>query len=183
MGEEAIARDCVERGLQPKEDGFARGHAFHGPLRSRRPEVGFVDPLYAYYDSKLLKRRSPHIPLDRVEKEIAEYQKLGVRILGVYPPTLQGEVYELHPEWRRVPTDTDEIPSVDLKKNPVGGMLCPLGPYGDFFIDVLAEIVTKFPAVSAFSCGTRLDATVKGSLSIGLRDGLPKGTSALPLRL
>ncbi len=114
-------------------------------------EVGFVDPLYAYYDSKFLKRRSPHVPLDRVEKEIAEYQKLGVRILGVYPPTLQSEVYELHPEWRRVPTDTDEIPNVDLKKNPVGDMLCPLGPYGDFFIDVLAEIVTKFPAVSAFS--------------------------------
>ena len=55
-------------------------------------EMGFVDPFYAYYDSKLLKRRSPHVPLDRIEKEIAEYQKLGVRILGVYPPTLQGEV-------------------------------------------------------------------------------------------
>lgn len=114
-------------------------------------EVGFVDPLYAYYDSKLLKRRSPHVPPDRVEKDIAEYQKLGVRVLGVYPPTLQSEVYESHPDWRRVPTDTDEIPGVDLKKNPAGGMLCPLGPYGDFFVEVLAEIVTKFPAVSAFS--------------------------------
>ncbi len=30
-------------------------------------------------------------------------------------------------------------------------MLCLLGPYGDFFIDVLAEIVTKFPDVDAFS--------------------------------
>ena len=26
-----------------------------------------------------------------------------------------------------------------------------LGPYGDFFIDVLAEIITKFPDVDAFS--------------------------------
>jgi hypothetical protein len=114
-------------------------------------EVGFVDPLYAYYDSKLLKRRSPHVPLDRVTKDIAEYQQLGVRILGVYPPTLQGEVWELHPDWRRVPKDTDGVPEVDLKKYPHGGMLCPLGPYGDFFIDVLREIVTQFPAVSAFS--------------------------------
>jgi hypothetical protein len=114
-------------------------------------EVGFVDPFYAYYDSKLLKRRSPHVPPDRVKKDIAEYQKLGVRILGVYPPTLQGEVWELHPDWRRVATDTDQVPEVDLKKYPHGGMLCPLGPYGDFFIDVLAEIVTQFPAVSAFS--------------------------------
>ncbi len=114
-------------------------------------EVGFVDPFYAYYDSKLLKRRSPHVPLDRVKKDIAEYQKLGVRVLGVYPPTLQAEVWELHPDWRRVATDTNEVPEIDLKKYPHGGMLCPLGPYGDFFIDVLAEIVTQFPQVSAFS--------------------------------
>lgn len=114
-------------------------------------EMGFVDPFYAYYDSKLLKRRNPHVKPEKLEQDIAEYQKLGVRILGVYPPTLQGEVWELHPDWRRVATDTDVIPEIDLKKFPHGGMLCPLGPYGDFFIDVLAEIVTKFPAVSAFS--------------------------------
>jgi hypothetical protein len=114
-------------------------------------EVGFVDPFYAYYDSTLLKRRSPHVPLGRVEKDIAEYRRLGIRILGVYPPSLQGEVYENHPEWRRVATDTTEVPSIDLKKYPHGGMLCLLGPYGDFFIDVLAEIVTKYPDVDAFS--------------------------------
>ncbi len=114
-------------------------------------EVGFVDPLYAYYDSKLLKRRSPHLPLDRVTKDVAEYQRLVVRVLGVYPPTLQGEVWELHPDWRRVPTDTGGVPEVDLKKQPTCGMLCLLGPYGDFFIDVLCEIVDQFPSVSAFS--------------------------------
>lgn len=114
-------------------------------------EVNFVDPFYAYYDSKLLKKRSPHVPPDRVANDVAEYGKLGVRVLGVYPPTLQGEVWELHPDWRRVPTDTDKIPEVDLKAHPYGGMLCLVGPYGDFMIDVLAEIVTTFPAVSAFS--------------------------------
>lgn len=122
--------------------------AAHGVTIS---EMGFVDPYYAYYDSKLLKRRSPHVPPGKLEKDIAEYKKLGVRILGVYPPTLQGEVYELHSDWRRIPTDTTEIPSIDLKKFPHGGMLCPLGPYGDFFIDVLAEILTKHPDVDAFS--------------------------------
>lgn len=122
--------------------------AAHGVTLS---ELGFVDPFYAYYDSKLLKRRSPHVPLGRVEKDIAEYKRLGVRILGVYPPTLQGEVYEEHPDWRRIATDTTEIPTIDLKKYPHGGMLCPLGPYGDFFIDVLAEILTKYPDVDAFS--------------------------------
>ncbi len=114
-------------------------------------EMGFVDPFFAYYDSKLLKRRNPHVAPGSLKKGIAEYQKLGVRVLGVYPPTLQAEVWELHPDWRRVATDTDQIPEIDLKKFPHGGMLCPLGPYGDFFINVLAEIVTEFPAVSAFS--------------------------------
>lgn len=114
-------------------------------------EVGFVDPFYAYYDSKLLKKRSPHVPLDRIDKDVAEYGKLGVRILGVYPPCLQSEVWQEHPDWRRVPTDTDKVPEVDLKAHPYGGMLCLLGPYGDFFIDVLAEIVTRFPTVAAFS--------------------------------
>ncbi len=114
-------------------------------------EMGFVDPFYAYYDSKLLERRSPHVPLDRLPKDIAEYKRLGVRILGVYPPCLQGEVYEKHPDWRRISTNTTEIPTIDLKQFPHGGMLCLLGPYGDFFIDVLAEIVTQFPQVDAFS--------------------------------
>jgi hypothetical protein len=122
--------------------------AAHGVTIS---EMGFVDPFYAYYDSKLLERRSPHVPLERLPKDIAEYKRLGVHILGVYPPCLQGEVYEKHPEWRRIATNTAEIPQIDLKQFPHGGMLCLLGPYGDFFIEVLAEIVTKFPEVDAFS--------------------------------
>src|SRR4051812_6661034 len=130
-------------------DGAARARAAsHGVTIS---EMGFVDPFYAYYDSKLLKRRSPHVPLDRLEKDIAEYKKLGVRILGVYPPCLQGEVYEDHPGWRRIATNTTDIPTIDMKMYPHGGMLCLLGPYGAFFIDVLAEILTKFPDVDAFS--------------------------------
>jgi hypothetical protein len=114
-------------------------------------ELGFVDPFYAYYDSKLLLKRSPYVPLDRIGKEIAEYQRLGIRILAVYPPSLQGEVYGKHPDWRRLSENTTQIAQVDLALYPHGGMLCLLGPYGDFFIDVLAEILTMFPQVDAFS--------------------------------
>ena len=117
----------------------------------RLSEMGFVDPFYTYYDSQLLKRRSPHVAPDRLEKDIAEYKRLGVRILGVYPPCLQAEAYELHPDWRRIATNTTEIPQTDMVKFPHGGMLCLLGPYGDFFMNVLAEILTEFPDVDAFS--------------------------------
>jgi len=81
-------------------------------------ELGFVDSFYVCYDSKLLKRRSPHVPKGQLLKDIAEYRKLGVRILGVYPPTLQAEVYETHSDWRRVTTRDGVIPQVDMKKEP-----------------------------------------------------------------
>jgi hypothetical protein len=114
-------------------------------------EFGFVDPFYAYYNSRLLLKRSPHVPLERLDKDMAEYRRLGIRMLGVVPPGLQGEIYEKHPDWRRVSRNTTEIPQVDMQKQPVGGGLCLLGPYGDYLIDILAEIVTMYPAVSAFS--------------------------------
>jgi hypothetical protein len=63
---------------------------------------------------------------------------------------LQGEVYEDHPHWRHIASDTSETPQIDTKKYPHGGMLCLLGSDGDFFIYVLAEILTKFPDVDAF---------------------------------
>lgn len=79
-------------------------------------EMNFVDPFHVFYDSRLLKRRSPHVAADSVDKEVAEYRRLGLRILGVYPPTLQSEVYTEHPDWRRTPTNTTEVPQVDLKQ-------------------------------------------------------------------
>ena len=66
------------------------------------------------------------------------------------PLACKGEVYESHPSGdgsRPTPPDFTD----DMKKFPHGGMLCLLGPYGDFFIDVLAEILTRFPDVDAFS--------------------------------
>lgn len=114
-------------------------------------EMNFVDPFYPYYDSRLLRRRSPHVPVERIREEIAEYRRLGVRILAVCPPTLQAEVWESHPEWRRIATDTREIPEVDLERFPHGGMLCLLGPYGGFFVSLLEEILRTHPEVDAFS--------------------------------
>lgn len=122
--------------------------ARHGVTLS---ELGFVNPFSACYESRLIEGRSPDFAPGRLEREIAEYKRLGVRILAVYPPCLQGEVYEKHPEWRRIATNTSEIPSVDLQQFPHGGMLCLLGPYGDFMIEVLEEILTLFPDVDAFS--------------------------------
>jgi hypothetical protein len=118
---------------------------------SQMSEMGFVSPLSVNYPSAFLKKRDPNLPLDYIEKEIADYKRRHVRILAVVPPGLQGEIYAAHPDWRRIYTDTHTIPQVDTNTDPVGGPLCLLGPWGDRLIDILAEILTRYPDVDAFS--------------------------------
>lgn len=118
---------------------------------SQMSEMGFVSPFSVNYPSAILKKHDPNLPPDYIEKEIADYKRRHVRILAVAPPNLQGEIYAEHPDWRRIYTDTHTIPQVDMKANPVGGPLCLLGPWGDRLIDILAEILTKYPDVDAFS--------------------------------
>ncbi len=118
---------------------------------SQVSEMGFVSPFYANYPSAILKKRDPNLPPDYIDKEIADYKRRHVRILAVVPPGLQGEIYAAHPDWRRIYTNTHTIPQVDLNANPIGGPLCLLGPWGDQLIDILAEILTKYPDVDAFS--------------------------------
>ncbi|MEI6913693.1 MAG: beta-galactosidase trimerization domain-containing protein [Armatimonadota bacterium] len=112
-------------------------------------EMNFVDPFYTYYDSKILLKRNPGVDIGRIDKEIAAYNKLGVKILGVVPPGLIGEIYYKHPEWRRIGTNTTDIPTAE--NEGYGGPLCETGPWGDQLIDILVEIVKKHPDVVSFS--------------------------------
>ena len=48
--------------------------AAHGVTIS---EMGFVDPFYPYYDSKLLKRRSPHVPAGSARARHRRVQEAG----------------------------------------------------------------------------------------------------------
>ncbi|MEI6913928.1 MAG: beta-galactosidase trimerization domain-containing protein, partial [Armatimonadota bacterium] len=112
-------------------------------------ELAFGDTKGVYYDSKLLKR-TPGIPDGLLEKQIANYTKNGIRTIGAIPPCLMAQAYSEHPEWRGIPNNTTEIPNLDLAQNPAGGWLCQIGPWGDFLIDVLAEILTKYPDTDGF---------------------------------
>ncbi|MCW3100446.1 MAG: Beta-galactosidase trimerization domain protein [Chthonomonadaceae bacterium] len=118
---------------------------------SQISEMGFVSPFAANYPSSILKKRDSNLPPDYIDKEIADYKRRHVRILAVVPPGLLGEIYAAHPDWRRVYTDTHIVPQVDMAANPIGGPLCLLGPWGDRLIDVLAEVLTQYPDVDAFS--------------------------------
>ncbi len=118
---------------------------------SQMSEMGFVNPFAVNYPSAILKNHDSNLPAGYIDKEIADYKKRHVRILAVVPPGLQGEIYAEHPDWRRITTNTTLIPQVDTKVSPIGGPLCLLGPWGDRLIDILAEVLTKYPDVDAFS--------------------------------
>lgn len=112
-------------------------------------DLSFGDPFALAYPSKLLKR-TPHLPEDHIPKYLALCRELGLRVTASVPPCLQVQVWNEHPEWRSIRTNTRDIPEVDLKQNPVGGILCQLSPWGDFLIQILEEILQKYPEVDGF---------------------------------
>ena len=112
-------------------------------------EIAFGNPQFVYYDSKLLPR-DPNVAADMVDQRVATAKQAGLRIIAAIPPCFQAAMYVQHPDWRGIPTDTTEIPSKDMTKNPEGGWMCQIGPWGDYMIEVLAEIMTKYPDVDGF---------------------------------
>jgi hypothetical protein len=79
-------------------------------------EFGFVDPLYAYYDSKLLLKRSPHVPLERLEKDMAEYRRLGIRMLGLFHQGCRARSTRSIRTGAACRKNTTEIPQVDMQE-------------------------------------------------------------------
>ena len=118
---------------------------------SQMSEMGFVNPIYVAYSSEYLHRKDPGVAADALSREIADYKRRHVRILGVVPPGLQGEIYSTHPEWRKISTNTTQIPVIDPASADIGGGLCLLGPWGDRLIDILSEVLKRNPDVDGFS--------------------------------
>jgi hypothetical protein len=112
-------------------------------------ELGVGSPRYVYWDSKLLARDT-NLPPDHLSKQIAMYKAKGLRVIAGIPPCLQVQAYRDHPDWRVISTYSGAIPELDLKKRPEGGNLCQLGPWGDFFIEVLCECLGRCPQLDGF---------------------------------
>ncbi len=112
-------------------------------------ELGFVGPSFALYPSKLLPME-PGMPPTQQKEKVARIDKAGLRIIATAPPCLNGTMFAAHPDWRSVDAPGGPIPEVDLQTHPEGGWMCQMGPWGDYLIEILAEILTQFPEVDGF---------------------------------
>lgn len=111
-------------------------------------EVFFGDARGAKYPSKLLPVH-PDSP-DSAPKHLAECKKRGIRVLAVVWPCYMAKLYREHADWRRIATNTTVIPEEDATTALYGGQLCEIGPWGDYLVDVVAEIQTLYADVDGF---------------------------------
>ncbi len=112
-------------------------------------EMGFVGTRYALYPSKLLPME-PGLSPTMIKEKVARIDKARLRIIGTAPPCFNGTMYAEHPDWRSVDSPGAPIPGLDPKIHPEGGWLCQMGPWGDYLIEILAEVLTEFPEVDGF---------------------------------
>jgi hypothetical protein len=112
-------------------------------------ELAVASPQHVYWDSKRLARDT-NLPPNLVAKKIAMYKAKGLRVIAAIPPCLQAQAYRDHPDWRVISGYQGAVPEVDLQKRPEGGNLCQLGPWGDFFIELLCECLEQYPELDGF---------------------------------
>ncbi len=104
---------------------------------------------YVYYPSKLLPM-SPDFKPDQIANEIKKFEVAGVHLIAAIPPRFQAAMYAKHPDWRSKHS-RNQVPKEIGPDNQFGGDLCLMGPWGDYLIDVLAEAMTMYPQIVAYS--------------------------------
>ncbi len=112
-------------------------------------EIGFASIQYALYPSQLLPMEPGLSPTFTKEK-VDRIDQAGLRIIGAAPPCFNTPMYVAHPDWRSIDVPGAPIPDRDLKTYPEGGWLCQMGPWGDYLIEILVEILNEFPQVDGF---------------------------------
>ncbi len=112
-------------------------------------ELGFANPMFAFYPSQFMPLE-PGMSQTLQKEKVARIDKAGLRIIAAVSPCMNGPAWAAHPEWRCVDTPGAPVPEVDLKSRPEGTPLCLTGPWGDYLIEILTEILTRFPEVDGF---------------------------------
>lgn len=86
-----------------------------------------------------------------LRKFVDDCHRHGMRLVLGLPPFPPVNLMQAHPEWRIAPADSGaQLKIVPLENNLGTRLACNVGPWGDYLIDVCAELVEDF-GVDGFS--------------------------------
>ena len=87
----------------------------------------------------------------RMRDLVADCRRAGVRLCVGLPPFPPATLVKKHPDWRVHPDDSDAVEKVVADENNLGTRVCcNNGPWGEYLIDVCAELVADY-GVDGFS--------------------------------
>src|SRR5262249_58354806 len=77
--------------------------------------------------------------------------KRGMKLMLGLPPFPSVGLVEAHPDWRVHPDDVGSILKVKPREDNLGTRIgCNVGPWGDYLIDILAELMEDY-AIDGYS--------------------------------
>ncbi|HZY90878.1 MAG TPA: hypothetical protein VFE78_39000 [Gemmataceae bacterium] len=81
----------------------------------------------------------------RLRDLVADCRRHRLRLVLGLPPFPPVALVKKHPDWRVRPTDSDGAAKVEPDEKNLGTRLgCNLGPWGDYLIDVCAELIEDY---------------------------------------
>jgi Trehalose utilisation len=87
----------------------------------------------------------------RMRDLVADCRRAGVRLCVGLPPFPPAALVKKHPDWRVHPDDSDAVEKVVADENNLGTRVCcNNGPWGEYLIDVCAELIADYK-VDGFS--------------------------------
>jgi hypothetical protein len=121
---------------------------------------------------------------------VADCRKRRIRIVLGLPPFPPVSLLEKHPDWRVHLDDSDAARKIVPRENDLGTRLCcNLGPWGDYLIDVCAELIADH-GIDGFSFDGNYHPPLcfcpacKASYQTGMKKDLPRKADldAVPYR-
>jgi hypothetical protein len=81
----------------------------------------------------------------RLRKLVGECHRHDMKLVLGLPPFPPVALVKKHPDWRVHPSDSNAATTVEARENDLSTRVgCNLGPWGDYLIDVCAELIANY---------------------------------------
>jgi hypothetical protein len=110
-----------------------------------RAEVIHTNLVWPYFP---LRRDGGGLPAEdakRLRAFVEECHKHRMKVVLGLPPFMPVPLVKVHPDWRMHPDDSGAALKLEPRENDLGTRTgCTVGPWGDYLIDILAELVEDY---------------------------------------